>query len=135
MLPVFDCRTHTHSSFYFCSFIFLNSFCHVFLVSLTVICCYKLLVVNHSLVRDQTCFMSVIYCSLLCSLRVCRTANIRAKTTYTKHTASHSKPRRFGFEFELKIKVGWVLKNSGNSLFNRHWDFSIWIMESWAIYV
>ena len=26
----------------------------------------------------------------------------------------------------LQTKVGWVLKTSGNSLSNRHWNFSIW---------
>ena len=25
-------------------------------------------------------------------------------------------------EIDWKLKVGWVLKNSGNSLFDRHWN-------------
>ena len=35
----------------------------------------------------------------------------------------------------LWIKVGWVLKNSGNSLDDGHWDFSIWTRESWENWV
>ena len=33
-------------------------------------------------------------------------------------------------KFDLQIKVGWVLKNSGNSLLNGHWDYPFWTKES-----
>ena len=35
----------------------------------------------------------------------------------------------------LEIKVGWVLKNSGNSLYNGHQDIPIWAKESWDNWV
>ena len=35
----------------------------------------------------------------------------------------------------LQIKVGWVLKNLGNSLFNGHWDIWIWTIGSWDNWV
>ena len=35
----------------------------------------------------------------------------------------------------LRIKVGRVLKNSGNSLFNGHWNFFIWTKGSWDKWV
>ena len=35
----------------------------------------------------------------------------------------------------LEIKVRWVLKNSGNSLSIRHWNFQFWTRESWEIYI
>ena len=35
----------------------------------------------------------------------------------------------------LELKVGWVLKSSGNSLSDEHWNFPIWtfgISEKWV---
>ena len=39
------------------------------------------------------------------------------------------------FKIDLQIKVGWVLKNSGNFLFDRHWNFTIWTKGSWDNWV
>ena len=38
-------------------------------------------------------------------------------------------------KIDLQTKVGWVLKTSGNSLFDRHWNFTIWIKGSWDNWV
>ena len=34
-------------------------------------------------------------------------------------------------KFELQKKVGWVLKSSGNSLLNGHWDYPFWTKGRW----
>ena len=38
-----------------------------------------------------------------------------------------------GIKMDLQIKVGWVLKNSGNSLSDGHRKFSIWTIGCWEI--
>ena len=38
-------------------------------------------------------------------------------------------------KIDLQTKVGWVLKTSGNSLIDRHWNFTIWIKGSWDNWV
>ena len=38
-------------------------------------------------------------------------------------------------KIDLKIRVGWVLKNSGNSLFDWHWNCTIWTNGSWDNWV
>ena len=38
-------------------------------------------------------------------------------------------------KIDLQIKVGWVLKNLGNSLFDGHWDIWIWTIGSWDNWV
>ena len=35
------------------------------------------------------------------------------------------------FKETLGLKVGWVLKYSGNSLNDGHWNFPIWTNQSW----
>ena len=35
------------------------------------------------------------------------------------------------FKEPLRLKIGWVLKNSGSSLYDGHWNFPIWTIQSW----
>ena len=51
--------------------------------------------------------------------------------TRTKNMAGFVWRLLEALKIDLQIKVGWVLKNSGNSLFDRHWNFTIWTKGSW----
>ena len=66
---------------------------------------------------------------------------ITEKKEFQWSTGYVTKPRVFfqwcitSLKNPLWLKVGWVLKNSGNSLDDWHWDFPIWTWESWENWV
>ena len=66
-------------------------------------------------------------------VKISRPPGLKNTYKYGKMTCPVCLKALRGIKMDLQIKVGWVLKNSGNSLCDRHWNFPIWTIGSWEI--
>ena len=72
---------------------------------------------------------------LSCSASTINAINVPQVQTRTKNMAGFVWRLLEALKIDLQIKVGWVLKNSGNSLIDKHWYFTNWTKANWDNWV